>query len=81
VPNNKVNTKYNGYCSQQKPFATAGRPILLIDHAIQMKTPSRESRHEWLGSQNIPSIGSIAQHTIQKAAYGRETTAIARVEQ
>jgi len=81
APNNQGNTRYNDQCCQKGLFATVGGQILHIDHAIYLTTPSNDWRHEWLGGQQGPSIGSIPQHTIQKEASGGEETGIALVKQ
>jgi len=60
-PNNKVNTRYNGQCSEKELFAISGRQIHQIKEEIHTMMSSSEWRHEWLGSRNGPRVGSIAQ--------------------
>ena len=72
-PNNKVNTRYNGLCSVKESFATSGRQIWQIDKALNTTTASRKWWQEWLAGRKCPSIGSIAQITIQKEAFCGET--------
>jgi len=80
-PNNKVNTRYNGQWFEKEPFATSGRQICQIDKEFHRTTLSGESRQKWLGGTTGPSVGSIAQPTIQIEACSGETTGNALLEQ
>jgi len=39
-PNNKVNTRYNGQCSEEKTFTTSGGQIWQMEEEIHMTTSS-----------------------------------------
>jgi len=73
-PNNKVNTRYNVQCSEKELFCTSCGHLRQIDKAVHMLTSSSKWRQEWLGGRKGPSVGSIAQLTIQKEAFSREKT-------
>jgi len=64
LPNNKVDTRYNGQCYEKEPFATSGEQIEQIDKEIHMTTSSCEWKQEWLGGRMRQSVGSMAQLTI-----------------
>jgi len=70
---NKVNTKYNGQCSKNEPFAMTGRQILQIDHAFRTATSSSEWWKELPGNRKSPSSWSVAQLAFQNEACSRET--------
>jgi len=74
LPNNKVNTNYNGQCSEKEHFVTSGGQIWLINKAVHPMTSSRESRQVQLGSRKSPSPWGIAQLAIQKEPCGWQTT-------
>jgi len=80
-PNNKVNKRYNGQCSEIKPFATHMGQIWQINKAFHTTTSSGEQRQEWFRGRKGPSFWSIAQLTIQKEACGGETTGNALLKQ
>jgi hypothetical protein len=80
-PDNMVNTRYCGQCSEKDPFATSGGHIWQNDEAFHMTTSPGEWRKEWHGVRKGPRIGSVVQLTIQNAAYGRETTGNALFKQ
>ena len=73
-PNNNVDTRYNGQCSENEPYATTGGQIWQIEEGIHTTTLSSDSTQEWVRGRKGPSIGSIAQFTIQKEAFGGEMT-------
>jgi len=70
---NKVNTKYNGQCSEKETFATTGSQIWQIDKVLNTTTSSSEERQERLGSGTGLSPWSVAQLGIQKEACGGKT--------
>jgi len=81
LPNNKVNTRYNGQYSEKEPPATSGLQMRQINDAFHTTMLSGEWRQEWLGGRKGPCVESIAQLTIQKEACGGGTTANALVQQ
>jgi len=72
LPNNKVNRRYNGQCSEKEPFTTSGWQLWQIYNAIHWTMSSRERRQEQLGSRRGLTLRSIAQQTIEKEACSSE---------
>ena len=73
-PNNKVNTNFNGQCSEREQYATFGRHIWHIDPKVHTQTSSSKWRQQRLGSRQSLSPWGIAQLAIQEEASGLEMT-------
>jgi len=71
---NKVNTEYNGQCSEKELFAIASRHIWQIDKVHHTTTSSCEWRQQGLQRRQGPRSWSVAQLAIQNQAWGGETT-------
>jgi len=69
---NNVDTRYNGRCSESELFSAPGGQIQQIDQAIYTPTSTSEWRQVWLGGRKNQIVGSIAQLTIWKEAFGGE---------
>jgi len=74
LPNNKLNTRYNGQCFENKRCAASGRQTQQNNHEMHMMASSSDSRQERLGGRMDPSLGSNAQLTIQKDTFSSEKT-------
>jgi len=70
LPNNKVNTNYNGQFSKTERFATTCGQIRQINKAVNPTMSSNERRQERLGGRETPSRWGIAQLEIQKEDCG-----------
>ena len=71
---NKVNTIYNGQCSEKELFAIAGRHIWQIDKVHHTMTSSCDWRQKRLQRRKGLRSWSVAQLVIQNQACGGETT-------
>jgi len=74
LPNDKVNTRFNGQCSEKEPFTSSGRQIWQIDKAFHPTMSSGEERQESLVGRKGPNVWSIAQLMMQKEACSGEMT-------
>ena len=73
-PNNKVNTRYIGQCSEKELFSTSGRQRGQIYKEVYTSTSSCEWQQERPGGRSGPSVGSIAQLVIQKELFSGKMT-------
>jgi len=73
-PNIKVNTNYNGYCSEKEVFPTTHWQIYQINKAIHTTKSSSEWRRVQHQSRMSRIASGIAQLAIKRAACSRDTT-------